>query len=112
MISFLRSLLSFSWRTSEMENRRRSGDNIEPSDIIDLTGDDEDADFENRLPHWAAFQNYKCPICLLHPSVPVSTICGHVFCDECLMMSLDSGDTSCPICKTFIDAETIIRLYI
>lgn len=34
---------------------------------------------------------------------PVTTPCGHVFCRECLIRSVDNTQTLCPICKSSLD---------
>jgi hypothetical protein len=39
--------------------------------------------------------------------LPVTTPCGHVFCRECLIRSVDNTQALCPICKTSIE-EVII----
>ncbi|KAH3902569.1 SUMO-targeted ubiquitin ligase complex subunit SLX8 SCDLUD_000149 [Saccharomycodes ludwigii] len=48
---------------------------------------------------------YKCPICFEPPSAAVITICGHVFCTECLFQMLNSSRTHrkpgvCALCRT------------
>ncbi|KAH8329216.1 hypothetical protein KR074_006005 [Drosophila pseudoananassae] len=114
MFSYLKTL--FSWRSRQMENRGPG--NMLPTDTIDLTGDDEVVDMKNEsqpvmvCAPCVDFMNYKCPICILHPLEPVSTLCGHVFCKQCLRNSLDSGIVDCPICKSILNEEKIIRLHI
>nr|XP_017100965.2 E3 ubiquitin-protein ligase RNF138-like [Drosophila bipectinata] len=107
-----------------MENRRRISDNIVPSDIIDLTGDDDDASTTTNTSGvqqvtnrpctctCPLYEQYKCPICLMLLTEPVSTACGHVFCDQCLMMALHTGVPTCPICKAYINTGQVIRIYI
>lgn len=39
-----------------------------------------------------------CPVCLCSPVNPVKTQCGHRFCSECLVSSLQYKET-CPVCR-------------
>ncbi|XP_020613479.1 TNF receptor-associated factor 6-B-like [Orbicella faveolata] len=42
-------------------------------------------------------QEQKCPICLLAMRNPVQTICGHRFCESCLLKSFsDHIEPQCP----------------
>jgi hypothetical protein len=34
---------------------------------------------------------------------PVTTPCGHVFCRECLIRSIDNTQAQCPMCKSALD---------
>ncbi len=34
---------------------------------------------------------------------PVTTPCGHVFCRECLIRSVDNTQSQCPICKSSLE---------
>lgn len=34
---------------------------------------------------------------------PITTPCGHVFCRECLIRSVDNTQIQCPICKDSLD---------
>ncbi|KAH8325525.1 hypothetical protein KR067_000725, partial [Drosophila pandora] len=104
-------------RSKQMENKNRRAGNMMPIEIIDLTGDDEDMDISTASQSVMVcepcmdFKSYKCPICLQLPREPVSTICGHVFCDQCLNKALGPGVPSCPLCKSTVNREQIIRLY-
>lgn len=42
-----------------------------------------------------------CPICLdtVVNRSPVSTICGHIFCKNCITISLRTNAKKCPMCK-------------
>jgi len=51
--------------------------------------------------------DWECPICF-EGKKDVSlmrTLCGHVFCDDCIMQLKKVGPSSCPLCRTslFID---------
>jgi endogenous inhibitor of DNA gyrase (YacG/DUF329 family) len=43
----------------------------------------------------------ECPICLesVVNREPVSTICGHIYCKDCLVNSLKITTKKCPTCK-------------
>ena len=34
---------------------------------------------------------------------PVTTPCGHVFCRECLIRSIDNTQAQCPMCKNSLE---------
>jgi hypothetical protein len=38
---------------------------------------------------------FSCPICIDVLKNPITIVCGHSFCEKCLIRSL----TSCPLCK-------------
>lgn len=51
--------------------------------------------------------DWECPICF-EKNNDVSlmkTLCGHIFCDDCIMQFKKVGPSSCPLCRTsfFID---------
>ena len=51
--------------------------------------------------------DWECPICF-EKKKDVSlmrTLCGHVFCDDCIMQLKKVAPSSCPLCRTsfFID---------
>ncbi|KAI9145949.1 hypothetical protein BKA69DRAFT_312240 [Paraphysoderma sedebokerense] len=47
----------------------------------------------------------KCAICLSTPSPLVSTICGHLFCEECLKEAMKQSGKKCPTCRKNIPAK-------
>ncbi|KAL6628084.1 hypothetical protein U3516DRAFT_809318 [Neocallimastix sp. 'constans'] len=50
------------------------------------------------------YKNIKCSICLCNPTVGTrldSTICGHVFCHDCLAQALKVSKR-CPTCRHFL----------
>ena len=53
----------------------------------------------------------RCPVCLEVFHRPVTSICGHTFCQDCLRQSLSSSQTSqCPICRLHISGIPRINL--
>ncbi|XP_017042147.1 E3 ubiquitin-protein ligase complex slx8-rfp subunit slx8-like [Drosophila ficusphila] len=102
-MAFLRSL--FGW---EIIPRRRLASAVKPEEIIDLTGSDEE---ENEGPSPVEFRDdgYLCPICKDKPEDTVTTHCGHVFCNECLMAALRISYL-CPLCKS--EVQDIIRIFL
>ncbi|KAJ5939077.1 hypothetical protein N7466_002211 [Penicillium verhagenii] len=55
---------------------------------------------------------YRCPICLETPQDATSTVCGHLFCRDCILECIDRSDDraergdsnrqirgSCPVCR-------------
>ena len=58
-------------------------------------------------------ENYnECPICLSNARLPVATRCGHIFCWDCIKNWVNvKGKLECPICKSGIKLEEVIRIY-
>ncbi|KAH8342640.1 hypothetical protein KR067_005993 [Drosophila pandora] len=56
---------------------------------------------------------YKCPVCLgcARGHEPVATKCGHIFCRDCLELSLQKAKR-CPICFTRLTRRQYMRIYI
>jgi Lon protease-like protein len=48
-------------------------------------------------------KDFDCSICVNLLWFPVTTPCGHVFCRECLIRSVDNTQILCPICKSSLD---------
>ncbi|KAM0071232.1 putative transcription factor C2H2 family [Helianthus debilis subsp. tardiflorus] len=53
---------------------------------------------------------YTCPICLGPMTEETTTRCGHIFCKDCIIRSLSTGDR-CPICRHKITPRGLHRLY-
>ncbi|NXB40813.1 RNF4 ligase, partial [Eulacestoma nigropectus] len=60
----------------------------------------------------------RCPICMdFYPQIMqsgrliLSTLCGHVFCSECLPVALQTAGF-CPTCKTDLSPEQYHPIYI
>ena len=66
-------------------------------------------------PTAAAHNVYECLICYETTSinrVVVTTQCGHIFCKQCIHHWIDvSTVATCPVCKSSIRKEQLIRLY-
>lgn len=57
----------------------------------------------------------SCPICfeeLMNSSLkPMSTKCGHIFCENCIQSSL-SARKKCPVCMAPATLKSCIRLHL
>ena len=54
-----------------------------------------------------------CCICLDTVKEPVVTMCGHLFCKECIKQWIEAKrvNQSCPVCNSKISKDKLIRLY-
>ncbi|UJR28094.1 hypothetical protein I4U23_009349 [Adineta vaga] len=48
-------------------------------------------------------RDFECSICVNLLWIPITTPCGHVFCRECLIRSVDNTQSQCPICKSSLE---------
>ena len=55
----------------------------------------------------------KCPICMefIEKDRPVSTFCGHIFCNGCLELALKRSK-NCPVCNKTVILGLIHRIYV
>jgi E3 ubiquitin-protein ligase RNF5 len=57
---------------------------------------------------------FECNICLDTASLPVVTLCGHLYCWPCLsswISSTSNNSNTCPVCKSGITKESVIPIY-
>ncbi|XP_011291118.2 uncharacterized protein LOC101889746 [Musca domestica] len=73
---------------------------------IKETTPDNESESSNHTP-------FMCPVCMESclKRRPTSTKCGHVFCEECIKMSIRLTH-KCPMCKTRINCSQLIRIYV
>ena len=57
-------------------------------------------------------QRFECNVCLEECIEPVVTQCGHLYCWPCLYRWLNTGHSTCPMCKAGISEENVIPLFI
>jgi len=85
---------------------------------FDLDSDFATPDLRN-LQYESATDHLICPICQQPFLQPMTTICGHTFCKECITECLNVGPTlepnfrkgSCPLDRTPIDATDLNELF-
>ncbi|XP_069015396.1 E3 ubiquitin-protein ligase TRIM39-like [Embiotoca jacksoni] len=57
--------------------------------------------------------NLTCSICEKAFEYPVTTLCGHSFCDKCLRRAVRYNESVCPLCKTHVskipDVNVVLR---
>ncbi|XP_069015398.1 tripartite motif-containing protein 16-like [Embiotoca jacksoni] len=57
--------------------------------------------------------NLICSICEKAFEYPVTTLCGHSFCDKCLRRAVRYNESVCPLCKTHVskipDVNVVLR---
>ena len=44
----------------------------------------------------------NCTICMSEPHDPVSVVCGHVYCKQCITQWITSCKATCPLCNATI----------
>ncbi|KAJ7400842.1 E3 ubiquitin-protein ligase RNF4 [Pitangus sulphuratus] len=87
-----------------------------------LTNDDEeelrDSDEEELRDSDGSEDDISCPICmdfyseiLQSERLFLSTVCGHVFCSQCLPTAIEIAGT-CPICRTEVTHEQYNPIFI
>ncbi|CAM9788465.1 unnamed protein product, partial [Ectocarpus fasciculatus] len=54
---------------------------------------------------------WECSICFESLKDPVCTSCGHLFCWPCLYRWMNTGKTTCPVCKAGVTRENVIPIY-
>lgn len=56
-------------------------------------------------------EEWECNICLEPLKDTVCTLCGHLYCWPCLYRWLNTGHTTCPVCKAGVNKENVIPIY-
>ena len=51
-------------------------------------------------------EGFTCAICSSLPSEPVTTHCGHSFCEGCFDSSCKQGTRKCPMCRESVSTES------
>mmetsp|Transcript_19327 Transcript_19327/g.42282 ORF Transcript_19327/g.42282 Transcript_19327/m.42282 type:complete len:250 (-) Transcript_19327:245-994(-) len=54
---------------------------------------------------------FECNICFELANDAVITLCGHMYCWECLYRWVSRGHHECPVCKGDVDKDKVIPLY-
>jgi E3 ubiquitin-protein ligase RNF5 len=57
-------------------------------------------------------QRFECNVCLDDVREPIVTQCGHLYCWPCLYRWLNTGHSTCPMCKAGISEDNVIPLFI
>ncbi|CAF4638418.1 unnamed protein product, partial [Rotaria magnacalcarata] len=56
--------------------------------------------------------DFECSICCNLLWLPITTPCGHVFCRECVIRSVDNTQAKCPMCKSSLqNARIVTKLF-
>lgn len=55
----------------------------------------------------------QCSICLDNCKQPVATLCGHIFCKNCIeqWIALKPRDQTCPVCHRHVSKFKLVRLF-
>ncbi|CAL0318537.1 unnamed protein product [Lupinus luteus] len=54
---------------------------------------------------------FNCPICIGPLIEPVSTKCGHIFCNNCIRAAI-TVQAKCPTCRKKITVRELIRVFL
>ncbi|XP_062198538.1 uncharacterized protein LOC133901258 [Phragmites australis] len=54
---------------------------------------------------------FTCPVCLNKLEEPSTTICGHIFCAECIKLAI-KVQKKCPTCRRSLRANNFHRIYL
>ncbi|XP_078167019.1 uncharacterized protein LOC144561798 isoform X2 [Carex rostrata] len=54
---------------------------------------------------------FSCPVCMNALVEPSSTICGHIFCKECIKASIQA-QKKCPTCRKQLNMKNFHRVYL
>lgn len=67
-----------------------------------LGGQPDSVSLDKDILHLRETEDFECKLCYNLLFQPVTTICGHTFCRECLQRCLDHR-LECPCCRTTLD---------
>ncbi|XP_068678317.1 LON peptidase N-terminal domain and RING finger protein 1-like [Montipora foliosa] len=81
---------------------RRNKSSRGTEDMVTNVSSSSEGKVENDIFHLTEVEDFECKLCYNLLFQPVTTICGHTFCRECLERSLDHRD-DCPCCRTKLD---------
>ena len=90
------------WESSKRV-RREAGEEEDGLRGIDLDLDDVPATFVAELQ-----SELECQVCVQLFHDPITTPCGHTFCQKCLARSLDHSD-KCPLCRSDFPSFTYFQ---
>lgn len=54
---------------------------------------------------------FSCPVCMNELVDPSSTICGHIFCQKCIKLSIQT-QKKCPTCRKKLTVNNYHRVYL
>ncbi|XP_030376262.1 E3 ubiquitin-protein ligase BRE1A [Scaptodrosophila lebanonensis] len=96
--------------------RRRINTTVENSSTqqgICIINEEESGSSPKRSRDESDDGSYKCPVCLesVRQREPITTKCGHVFCNSCIQAALRTTH-KCPLCNKKMTARQISRIYI
>jgi len=95
-------------KISSHKQREEKMNNIK-STIIKWLENDVSYELTEELKNYV----HKCPVCRYHLKKPTSTLCGHLYCWECISMVIkQSRFPSCPVCLKRISIAQIHRVFL
>lgn len=75
---------------------------------IDLTGEENDVEDYHHDYFHHDYHHGLCRLCCEDPEEPVATLCGHIFCLDCLLTALEEF----PLCPMCFGSGHFIRIYL
>jgi hypothetical protein len=109
VLAVKKPILKATKRPARWSTRRRS------TNLVDLTLESPVhpvTDFVQQLPTPETKKtSIKCSVCLDNISHPTSTICGHLFCEACIMLAVRQTK-HCPTCRRPLNTRQFHRIYL
>lgn len=88
------------------KNLQIIGESSYKSNIENLSDNDNENSNTKECQTYITSEYFKCQICVLEYDleyrIPMTISCGHAFCEQCLMKTLDKKE--CPYCKKYINS--------